>query len=185
MCTASAPTSSFSLSLRAISRARLDDTCPYQHIPVFIRQRQHSGQLPKLGNTDFLAYLDLLQRHKLLYRVVHCIGTDQQFFALPAGNLPGALRFLLRAHPLVLLQLAQFIGQLIGFALHLLRQRPRLGTGGLQLIFTLLDQFVPFFTGGFQLAGCLIAQPLDLILALLELLIRSSFCSWRNSSVSS
>ena len=135
----------------------LDDTGAHQHIAVFIRQRQNGGQLVQLCNADLLPYLYLLQRHKLLNGVMHHLRTGKQLFGLLFGNLAGALRFLLGAHALIFLQLAQLVGQRIGPCFHLLCQRARLGTSSFQFILALLDQLVPLFAGGFQLMGGFVA----------------------------
>ena len=88
---------------------------------------------------------------------MHHLRTGKQLFGLLFGNLAGALRFLLGAHALVLLQLAQLVGQRVGLRFHLLCQCARLGTGGFQFILALLDQLVPLFAGGFQLMRSFIA----------------------------
>ena len=87
---------------------------------------------------------------------MHHLRTGKQLFGLLFGNFAGTLRLLLGAHALVLLQLAQFIGQCVGLRFHLLCQRARLGTGSFQFILALLDQLIPFFAGGFQLMGSFI-----------------------------
>ena len=61
---------------------------------------------------------------------MHHLGTDKELFGFFLCNLAGTLGFLLGAQALVLLQLAQFIGQCIRLAFHLLCQRTGLGTGG-------------------------------------------------------
>ena len=117
--------------LQALERhLGLDDTGTHQHIAVFVRQRQNGGQLVQFCNADLLPYLYLLQRHKLLDGVMHHLRTGKQLLGLLFGNLAGALCLLLGAHALVLLQLAQFVGQRVGLCFHLLCQCTCLGTGG-------------------------------------------------------
>ena len=135
----------------------LNDTGTHQHIAVFVRQRQNGGQLVQLCNADLLPYLYILQRHKLLNGVMYHLRTGKQLFGLLFGDLAGALRFLLGAHALVLLQLAQLVSQRVGLRFHLLCQRACLGTSSFQFILTLLDQLVPLFAGGFQLMGGFVA----------------------------
>ena len=156
--------------LQALERyLGLDDTGTHQHIAVFVRQCQNSGQLVQLCNADLLPYFYLLQRHKLLNGIMHHLCTGKQLFGFLFGNFAGTLCLLLGAHTLVLLQLAQFIGQRVGLCFHLLCQRARLGTGSLQFIFALLDQLIPLFAGGFQLMGGFVAQLLHFVLAFLQL----------------
>ena len=100
---------------------------------------------------------------------MHHLRTGKQLFGLLFGNFAGTLRLLLGAHALVLLQLAQFIGQCVGLRFHLLCQRARLGTGSFQFIFALLDQFIPLFAGCFQLMGSFVAQLLHFVLTFLQL----------------
>ena len=100
---------------------------------------------------------------------MHHLRTGKQLFGLLFGNFAGTLRLLLGAHALVLLQLAQLVGQCVGLCFHLLCQRARLGTGGFQFILALLDQLIPFFAGGFQLMGSFVAQLLHFVLAFLQL----------------
>ena len=100
---------------------------------------------------------------------MHHLRTHKELLGLFLGDLAGTLCLLLGAHPLVFLELAQLIGQSVGFALHLLRQCTGLGTGSFQLVFTLLDQFVALLTGSIQLMCSLILQALDLVLTGLEL----------------
>ena len=82
---------------------------------------------------------------------MHHFRTGKQLFGLLFGNFAGTLCLLLGAHTLVLLQLAQFIGQRVGLCFHLLCQRACLGTSCFQFILALLDQLIPLFAGGFQL----------------------------------
>ena len=100
---------------------------------------------------------------------MHHIRLIQQLFRILLCNLTGTDGALCRAGFLVLLQLAQLIGQRIGFRLHLLCHLLRLFAGRLQFVFALPDQFFPFFLGALQLMRCLILQPVDLILAFLQL----------------
>ena len=100
---------------------------------------------------------------------MHHFRTGKQLFGLLFGNLAGTLRFLLGAHALVLLQLAQLVSQRVGLRFHLLCQRACLGTSGFQFILALLDQLIPLFTGGFQLTGGFVAQLLHLVLAFFQL----------------
>ena len=100
---------------------------------------------------------------------MHDFGADEEFFRFFFGDLAGALRLLLGAHPLVLLNLAQFIGQGIGLAFHLLCQCTGLGTGCFQLVFALLNELVPLFAGGIQLMCGLVAQLFNFVLAFLQL----------------
>ena len=78
---------------------------------------------------------------------MHHLGAHKQLFGFLFGNLTGTLGFLLGAQALVLLQLTQFVGQRIGLAFHLLGQRTGFGAGCFQLVFALLDQFIPLFLG--------------------------------------
>ena len=100
---------------------------------------------------------------------MHHLCTGKQLFGLLFGNLAGALCLLLGAHALVLLQLAQFVGQRVGLRFHLLCQCTCLGTGGFQFVFALLDQLIPLFAGGFQLMRSFVAQLLHLVLAFFQL----------------
>ena len=100
---------------------------------------------------------------------MHHLSADKELFRLFLCNLAGTLGFLLGAQALVLLQLAQLIGQCIRLAFHLLCQRTGLGTGSFQLVFALLDQFIPLFLSGLQLVRSLILQLLHLVLAFFQL----------------
>ena len=100
---------------------------------------------------------------------MHHFRTGKQLFGLLFGNLAGTLRFLLGAHALIFLQLAQLVGQRIGLCFHLLCQRACLGTSCFQFILALLDQLIPLFAGGFQLMRGFVAQLLHLVLAFLQL----------------
>ena len=148
---------------------RFDDAGPHLHHSVSVRQIDHGGRLIQLGNDHFLPDPNLLQRHILLFNGMHHIRLIQQLFRILLCNLTGTDGALCRAGFLVLLQLAQLIGQRIGFRLHLLCHLLRLFAGRLQFVFALPDQFFPFFLGALQLMRCLILQPVDLILAFLQL----------------
>ena len=100
---------------------------------------------------------------------MHHLRTGKQLLGLLFGNLAGALCLLLGAHALVLLQLAQFVGQRVGLCFHLLCQCTCLGTGGFQFVFALLDQLIPLFAGGFQLMRSFVAQLLHFVLTFLQL----------------
>ena len=86
---------------------------------------------------------------------MHHLSANKELFGFFLCDLAGTLGFLLGAQALVLLQLAQLIGQCIRFAFHLLCQRTGLGTGSFQLVFALLDQFIPLFLSGLQLVRSL------------------------------